>query len=60
MGSQSGDDELSGDEEDGPVLVRFGTSGKSLKDELADLVSEDPDAAANVLRNWIGHVSNAA
>jgi len=43
-----------------PQLVRFGTSGKSLKDEVSDLVSEDPDAAASVLRNWIGHVSSAA
>lgn len=38
-----------------PKLVRFGVSGKSLKDEVSDLVAEDPDAAANVLRNWIGH-----
>ena len=60
MGSQSEDGDQSDDQEDGPQLVRFRTSGKSLKDELADRVSEDPDAAANVLRNWIGHVSNAA
>ncbi|MEQ8791433.1 MAG: hypothetical protein RIC55_34540 [Pirellulaceae bacterium] len=26
----------------------------SLRDELAEMVNEDPDAAANVLRNWIG------
>jgi flagellar M-ring protein FliF len=33
---------------------RFNTSGGSLKSELSDLVSSDPDTAANILRNWIG------
>lgn len=28
--------------------------GPSLRDELVEMVNEDPDAAANVLRNWIG------
>jgi flagellar M-ring protein FliF len=28
--------------------------GTSLKDELADIVREDPDAAADILRAWIG------
>ncbi len=35
-------------------LVRFGGSGQSLKDELSSLVTEDADAAANILKNWIG------
>ncbi len=35
-------------------LRRFTGSGPSLRDELAQLVQEDPDAAANVLRAWIG------
>jgi flagellar M-ring protein FliF len=35
-------------------LKRFAGSGASLRDELTDLVSEDPDTAANILRNWIG------
>jgi flagellar M-ring protein FliF len=35
-------------------LKRFSGSGASLRDELSDLVSEDPDTAANILRNWIG------
>jgi flagellar M-ring protein FliF len=39
-------------------LRRFGTSGPSLRDELTQLVQEDPDAAANVLRTWIGATSN--
>ena len=57
-GSESEGEDESGEKTDGPQLVRFGTSGKSLKDELSELVSEDPDAAANVLRNWIGNVAN--
>jgi flagellar M-ring protein FliF len=32
-------------------------SGQSLREELADLVREDPDTAANILRTWIGNVS---
>jgi len=28
----------------------------SLRDELSDLVEDDPEAAANILRNWIGQV----
>lgn len=35
-------------------LKRFSGSGASLRDELSDLVGEDPDTAANILRNWIG------
>lgn len=33
---------------------RFQNPGRSLRDELTELVHEDPDAAANVLANWIG------
>jgi flagellar M-ring protein FliF len=33
---------------------RFQSSGPDLKAELQDLVKENPDAAANVLRMWIG------
>ncbi len=32
---------------------RFQSSGRSLKDELTELVRDDPDAAASVLQNWI-------
>ena len=32
---------------------RFQVSGRSLRDELTDLVKEDPDAAANILKLWI-------
>lgn len=31
--------------------------GNSLKDELIDIVREDPDAAADILRSWIGKAS---
>jgi flagellar biosynthesis/type III secretory pathway M-ring protein FliF/YscJ len=35
-------------------LSRFNKTGRSLRDELSDLVQEDPDAAANILKSWIG------
>jgi flagellar M-ring protein FliF len=35
-------------------LSRFAKGGPSLRDELSELVTEDPDAAANILRAWIG------
>ena len=38
-------------------LKRRTASGTSLRDELADLVRDDPDAAANILRGWIGNAS---
>ena len=28
--------------------------GKSLKDDLVEIVHEDPEAAAEILRSWIG------
>jgi flagellar M-ring protein FliF len=28
--------------------------GNSLKDDLTDIVRDDPDAAADILRSWIG------
>jgi flagellar M-ring protein FliF len=38
-------------------LERFTGGGPSLRDELTDLVQEDTDAAANILRTWIGTAS---
>jgi flagellar M-ring protein FliF len=35
-------------------LKRRAKSGPSLRDELVEIVREDPDSAANILRNWIG------
>jgi flagellar M-ring protein FliF len=33
---------------------RRSKTGPSLRDELVEIVREDPDAAANILRSWIG------
>jgi flagellar M-ring protein FliF len=38
-------------------LHRMTGTGPSLRDELSDIVKEDPDAAANILRSWIGQVT---
>jgi flagellar M-ring protein FliF len=35
-------------------LGKFSGSGPTLRDELSELVQEDPDSAANILRTWIG------
>jgi len=32
-------------------------AGQSLRDELVEIVREDPDTAANILRGWIGNPS---
>ena len=48
------------EEEAEPAAVlrkRFLTSGPDLKTELHELVKENPDAAANVLRLWIGEAA---
>ncbi|HEV3339825.1 MAG TPA: flagellar M-ring protein FliF C-terminal domain-containing protein [Pirellulales bacterium] len=37
----------------GKLKRRLG-SGQSLREELAEMVREDPDTAANILRTWIG------
>jgi flagellar M-ring protein FliF len=42
-----------------PRLRRFSGSGPTLRDELGQLVHEDPNAAANVLRAWIGNSMGA-
>lgn len=38
-------------------LKRFTANGGDLKNELQILVKEDPDAAANILRTWIGEAA---
>lgn len=38
-------------------LQRKTGGGTSLRDELVDMVREDPDAAANILRGWIGNAT---
>jgi flagellar M-ring protein FliF len=46
------------EEENAPAAPRLrrrrSKGGPSLRDELVEIVREDPDAAANILRNWIG------
>ena len=49
------------DEEQGEVgfnrtLEPFNKSMRSLQEEVSELVNENPDAAASVLRQWIGRV----
>jgi flagellar M-ring protein FliF len=38
-------------------LRRMSGTGPSLRDELSELVKEDPDSAASILRTWIGQVN---
>jgi len=48
-------DEQSEEEEIPAILHRRSpATGLTLREELISMVREDPDAAANVLRNWIG------
>jgi len=48
----AGDGADSADADDRPRLRL--KKGKSLKDDLVQIVHEDPDAAADILRAWIG------
>jgi flagellar M-ring protein FliF len=38
-------------------LKRLTGSGLTLRDELTQIVTEDPETAANILRSWIGNAS---
>jgi len=50
------DDEDTGEEGDQvSSLSRRQITGPNLREELAEMVREDPDAAANVIRTWIGN-----
>jgi flagellar biosynthesis/type III secretory pathway M-ring protein FliF/YscJ len=59
-GSGEGADEAPADESASVVPMpharRLHEPGPSLRDELSELIDEDPDAAASVLRRWIGQV----
>lgn len=52
----SGDKDATGKSKQRTLQRRLGT-GMSLREELIDMVREDPEAAANVLRSWIGNVT---
>jgi len=54
-GADSADGEVSTEEKKENELKRkFQKKDGNLRDDLAELVSEDPDAAASVLSKWIG------
>jgi flagellar M-ring protein FliF len=54
-----GDDEDESDAagEEGRPKKRFATAGSNIKEELASMVRENPEAAANILRGWLGEAS---
>lgn len=47
-------DEVEAPKAPAPVVKRRLETGPSLRDELGEMVRENPDAAANILRSWIG------
>ncbi|MFV1966403.1 MAG: hypothetical protein ACC628_13350 [Pirellulaceae bacterium] len=55
------EDDASSDNDDDTLAnslkARFNTPSRNLRDELTELVREDPGAAASVLENWIGDVA---
>lgn len=53
------DEEEDSDSVNNSLRGRFHTSGRSLRDELTELVREDPDGAASVLQNWITEADTA-
>lgn len=56
-GETDGDEVESNEPAKAPRLKRFTAAGGDLKNELQVLVKEDPDAAANILRTWIGEAA---
>ncbi|MCE9607540.1 MAG: hypothetical protein K8U03_21850 [Planctomycetia bacterium] len=52
----SGEKDANGKSKQRTLQRRLGT-GMSLREELIDMVREDPEAAANVLRSWIGNAT---
>jgi flagellar M-ring protein FliF len=50
------DTDSGAEEADGKPAKRFTGGGESLLDDLSELVTNDPDTAANILRSWIGNV----
>lgn len=52
-----GSDEPSNEEADSPEPAKFQVSGGEIKDELSSLIKQNPDAAVNLLRSWIGEAA---
>ena len=53
-------DAAAADDEPEPARIlkaRFQTTGPDLKTELQEIVKENPDAAASILRSWIGEAA---
>lgn len=58
--AHAGSHEPTAEDEPEPVRIlkaRFTTSGPDLKTELQDIVKENPDTAAAILRSWIGEAA---
>lgn len=58
-GGAAGDADGADEGDEAPAVIsmlkrNFDPNTPNLKEELRDLVKEDPDAAAAILRNWIG------
>jgi len=51
---ETGDEAAAAIEKDNVLRKRFEPVADNLRSDLAELVGEDPDAAANVLSKWIG------
>ena len=56
LAAESDDEYSSAEQSDVPATHwkrDFRSDGVSLREELSEYVEEDPEAAANILRNWI-------
>ncbi len=53
-GAVSEEDDFEDEEE---YRLRFESTGPNLRSELTRLVKDDPESAANVLKNWIGEAA---
>ena len=42
------------EEESAKPKRKFSSDGPNIKEELSELIQDDPDTAANVLKQWIG------
>lgn len=52
-----GSDEPDSEESAAPEPSTFQVSGGEIKDELSSLIKQNPDAAVNLLRSWIGEAA---
>jgi flagellar M-ring protein FliF len=55
-GDEDDDGEAASGNDDRPKK-RFATASSNIKEELASMVRENPEAAANILRSWLGEAS---